>query len=129
MRDPVVRIDGLKEFKRATRLVSPIFARELNADLKRAARPIADEASRNAPRRTGRYANSIRVYSNAKGVSIGSRLPQANVVHWGGTIRPRGVPIKFRRRAVIWDAAERQSARLVDAVGDAMERSARKAGW
>lgn len=129
MPDPAVRVEGLREFRRALKGVSREFDRELRAELKDVGEDVAAEARRTAPRRTGQYANSIRVYANARGVSIGSRLPQAGVLHWGGSIRPRGVEIRFPRRAVITDAAERQTARIVDGVGDAVERAARKAGW
>jgi hypothetical protein len=124
-----VRVEGLREFRRDLRKLSPEVNRELTRELKTVAEPIAAEARALAPKRTGRYAASIRVYAAGAKVSIGSRLPQAGVLHWGGTIRPRGVPITFKRRPVIMEAADQQSERIVDGVGDAVERAARKAGW
>lgn len=130
-RDTGLRVEGLREFRRDLKRLSPELDRELAKEIKSAAQTVAREARADprTPRRTGRYANSIRVYAAKGGASVGSRLPQAGVLHWGGTIRPRGVPIEFPRRAVIFDAAERQSPRLVEDVGDAVERAARKAGW
>jgi hypothetical protein len=128
-RDAGVRVEGLREFRRELKRVSPAVDRELARELKRGGQAIADDASARAPRRTGKYASSIRVYAARGGVAVGSRLPQAGVLHWGGTIRPRGVPITFRARPVVLEAAERHMGRIVDDVGDAVETAARRAGW
>lgn len=128
-RDAGVRVEGLREFRRDLKRVNPAVSRELAAGLKTAAKRVADEAKTRAPRKTGAYADSFRVYAAKGGFSVGSRLPQAGVLHWGGTIRPRGVPITFKPRPVVMDAAEHQADRIVKDVGDAIETAARKAGW
>jgi hypothetical protein len=64
-----------------------------------------------------------------RGVSVGSRLPQAGVLHFGGTIRPRGVPITFPARPVISEALDSKTDRLVNEIGDALEQAAHRAGW
>jgi phage gpG-like protein len=90
---------------------------------------VAADAASNAPRRSGAYARSIKPYVTAKGASVGSRLPYAGVVHWGGTIRPRGVPIKFEPHPVISDALDRRTNEIVDDLGDAVDRApAKRAG-
>jgi phage gpG-like protein len=65
----------------------------------------------------------------ARGASVGSRLPQAGVLHFGGTIRPRGVPIAFPARPVISEAVDRNTDRIVNELGDAVEQAARRTGW
>jgi phage gpG-like protein len=90
---------------------------------------IAIEARVAAVKRTGRYAASIRPYVTARGASVGSRLPQAGVVHFGGTIRPRGVPITFPARPVISELVDRNTDRIVNELGDAVETAARRTGW
>src|ERR1044072_7305494 len=87
-----IRVQGLREFQRDLRKLEPETAKLLRADIKAVAERVAVEARSHAVRRTGRYAASIRPYVTARGASIGSRLPQAGVLHWGGTIRPRGGP-------------------------------------
>jgi hypothetical protein len=128
-RDVSVRVEGLREFRKALKRVSPELDKELRGELKTVAVAITAEARARSPKRTGAYAASIRPYMSGAKVSVGSRLPQAGVLHWGGTIRPRGVPIVFPRRPVVADAAERQADKTLDRMGDAVERAARKAGW
>lgn len=128
-RDAAVHVDGLREFRRDLKRVSPEVAKELAGDIKKVAESVAAEARSKAPRRTGAYAASIRPYAAKGGASVGSRLPQAGVLHWGGTIRPRGVDITFPRRPVVLEAAERQADQIVDRMRDAIEQAAKRAGW
>jgi hypothetical protein len=125
-RNAGVRVEGLREFRRDLRRVSPALDKELRGDIKKITESVAAEARGSAVRRTGAYAASIRAYA---GGVVGSRLPQAGVLHWGGTIRPRGVDITFRARPVVLQAVEHQSDRIVDRMGDAVDRAAKNAGW
>jgi hypothetical protein len=124
-----VRVDGLREFRRDLKRVSPEVNAGLRDELKRIGETVAAEARGAAVKRTGQYAASIRPYAAGAGVAVGSRLPQANVLHWGGTIRPRGALITFRSRPVISEAVEHQAGRIVDRMGDVIEQAARSAGW
>lgn len=124
-----VRVDGLREFQRDLKRLEPETAKLLRADIKAAAARVAVEARSAAVKRTGAYAASIRPYVTARGASIGSRLPQAGVLHFGGTIRPRGVPITFPARPVVSEAVDRNTDRIVNEIGDAVETAARRTGW
>lgn len=128
-RDNAVRLEGFKEFRRDLKRLQPMVEKELRKDIRAAAARVAAEAAANAPRVTGEYARSIRPYVTARGVSIGSRLPQAGVLHWGGTIQPRGTPFAITGRPVVSDALDRRTDDIVDALGDAVEIAARRAGW
>lgn len=127
--DSGVRVEGLREFRRDLKRVSPEVNAHLRDEMKRLGETVAAEARSAAVKRTGRYASSIRAYAAGPGVAVGSRLPQANVLHWGGTIRPRGVDITFQQRPVISQAVERHENQIVDRVGDMIERAARRGGW
>ena len=127
--DNAIRLEGFKEFRRDLKKLEPDVDKELRKDIRAAAAKVAVAAAVSAPRVTGEYAKSIRPYVTARGVSVGSRLPQAGVLHWGGTIRPRGVDIKFPARPVISDALDKQTDRIVEDLGDAVDRAARRAGW
>ena len=120
---------GFKEFRRDLKRLQPEAEKALRKDIKAAAGKVALAAQATAPRVTGAYAKSIRPYVTARGASVGSRLPQAGVLHFGGTIRPRGVPITFPARPVISLALDRQTDRIVDDLGDAIEQAARRVGW
>lgn len=124
-----VTVHGLREFQRDLKRLEPETAKLLRADIRAAAARVAVEARANAPRLTGRYAKSIKPYVTAKGVSIGSRVPYAGIVHWGGTIQPRGVPITFPARPVISDAVDHNADRLINDLGDAVETAAHRTGW
>ncbi len=122
-------MEGLRELQRDLKRVAPEAGRELGKELRGIAKDVAADAQARAPKRTGAYARSIRVYAAKGGAAVGSRLPQAGVLHWGGKIRPRGVEIRFARRPVVVEAAERMEREIVERAGDAVDRAARKTGW
>jgi hypothetical protein len=125
-----VEVKGAREFQRDLSRVPRDTARNTEDVLERNANLIAAEARARAPRQTGRYAASIRARpSREGGMTVGSDLPQAGVLHYGGTIRPRGVDIRFPARPVISDALEDRADKIVDEVGDAVDKAARRAGF
>lgn len=124
-----VVVVGLRELQRDLKRLEPETAKLLRTDIKVMAARIAGEARGNAVTRTGAYARSIRPYATMKGASVGSRLPQAGVLHFGGTIAPRGVPIEFAARPIISDALDRNTDRLVNEMADAVELAAHRTGW
>lgn len=124
-----VEVNGLAAFRRDVKRLDPAVAKELQGELKDAAGRVLDEARAGAPRRTGALAASLRVSLTTRGASIYSRLPYAPVVHWGGTIRPRGAAITFPRTEFVTRAAHDNAERLLEDVGDAVERAATRTGW
>jgi phage gpG-like protein len=127
--DVRVEIEGLREFRRDLRRLDSGIDRELRGSIREAAGKVAVTAAGLAPRRTGALARSIRPYVSGARASVGSRLPYAGVVHFGGMIRPRGVPISFKPTEFISRAVESHANALVDDLGDAIEHAARRAGW
>lgn len=127
--DVQVRVDGLREFRRDLKRVDNEADKELRKSIRTAALKVAAEAAASAPRRSGALAKSIRPYVSGARASIGSTLPYAGVVHWGGTIQPRGVDIRFPRTEFITKAVERHTDQIVDDIGDGIERAALRAGW
>lgn len=124
-----VTVTGLRELRKDLRRLPGQTNKELSGELKRAIGPVLVQARSLAPQRTGRLAGSLKPFVLGTRVGIRSRLPYANVVHWGGTISPRGTPIRFPRTEFITRAVEAQDDRFVDAVGDAVERAAKRLGW
>ena len=129
MADPVVKIEGLRDLRRVLRQTDVESARALQGGLKDAASVVATEAAAHAPRRSGALAKSIRPYAAGNKAGVRSRLPYAGVVHWGGTIKPRGVPIKFERRPFIAEAVDRKQDAIVARVAVALDAAVRRAGW
>ena len=99
------------------------------ASSRRSPRDVAAEAAPLAPRRTGALAASYKPFVTQRGAGVRSRLPYAPVIEYGGTIRPRGVPIEIARSQPVTRAVLRQQDRAVERAGDAVDRAARDSGW
>jgi phage gpG-like protein len=127
--DAAIRTQGLGELRRDMRRLAPLAAEELAESIEEAAGKVATTAGALAPRDSGALAHSIRPYVSGARASIGSTLPYAGVVHWGGTIRPRGVPITFPATEFISRAVEDHAGELVEDIADGVDRAARRAGW
>jgi phage gpG-like protein len=126
---PVIETHGVKEFQRDLRRMQPEVAKELRQEIKAGAGPILASARLSAPKLSGTLARSIKLSVTARGVSIYSTVPYAPVVHWGGTISPRGVDITFARTEFITKSVEARADELVDDIGDSVERVAERLGW
>lgn len=129
MADAAVHTQGLRELRRDLKRLDPLIDRELRDAIRDAADKVAVTAGALAPRDSGALAHSIRPFVSGPKASIGSALPYAGVVHWGGTISPRGVPITFPRTEFISRAVDDHTDALVEEVADGIDRAARKAGW
>lgn len=134
MADVTVRVEGLAQLRRDLRTMGAELDRELRDDLKRAAeREVLPTARALAPRKTGRLASSLRVTARGNRVSISSRVPYANVQHWGGTTG-RGHQLGHGATRVqgtyfITRAATQNLDRMTSAVGDEFIQFARRHGW
>lgn len=126
---PAIKIEGLAEFRRDLRKLDREADKELRGNIRAGAEKVLREAQADAPRRSGALARSLKISVTAKRASIYSNLPYAPVVHWGGTIKPRGVEIRFKRTEFISGAAERGADRLAEDIAQGVERAALRAGW
>lgn len=124
-----IEVEGLREFRRDLRRLEPEIDKQLRADIRKAVRTVAAEAAAIAPRRSGALAASYKPFVTSRGAGVASTLPYAPIIEYGGTINPRGVPIKFTRRMPVTVAAERAQARIVDRLGESVDAAARRAGW
>jgi phage gpG-like protein len=130
MSDPLsLKVEGLAAFRRDLRKVDREVDKDLRQDIKDAAGRVLVEARGLAPMRTGALARSLKVSVTAKGASVYSTLPYAPVLHWGGTIAPRGAQIRFPRTEFISGPAERAADRLAEEISESVERAALRAGW
>ncbi len=129
MADVRVHTQGLAELRRDLKRLDPLIDKELRESIRDAAGKVAVTAGALAPRDSGELAHSIRSYVSGTRASIGSTLEYAGVVHWGGTIDPRGVDIEFPRTAFITRAVTDHIDEIVEDIGDGVEQAARRAGW
>jgi hypothetical protein len=124
-----LEVNGLRELRRDLRRLDPALDKEVRRGFREASRPILQTAQGFAPNRTGQLARSLRISVTQRGIAITSTHPGAGVIHWGGTIEPRGYPIEFPRSAFAIRAGEAHLNRLADEMGDAVERAADSTGW
>ena len=124
-----VEIKGGRQLRAALRRTEPEADQSLKRELREAGARVALVGASKAPRRSGALQRSIRPYVTTRGISIGSTLPYAGVVHWGGTINPRGAPITFERRPFLEEAVEETADWILDQVAHGFDVAARKAGW
>jgi HK97 gp10 family phage protein len=127
-----VRIEGLRELRRDLKVIDRRLPAELNRRLKVAAEPVRAEAARRAPKRSGALAGSLKVRTAGSRLFIGSRLPYARVVHWGGRHpifgnRQRWVAVP--PRPFIDQAARANERKIENDVFDAIEDLMTKAGF
>jgi hypothetical protein len=128
-KDFEVHTEGLRDFRRDLKHLDPQLDKELRVELREAVGKVTAQAALLAPRRTGALARSYRPFVMQRSAGVRSRLPYAPVIEYGGTIRPRGVPILIQRSQPVTRAVERQTEQIVSEFADAVDRAARKAGW
>ena len=124
-----VYVKGLAEFRRDLRRTDREALKEVQAGTRKAAKLVAEAAARLAPRRTGRLAESYRGTTSGNRGIVYSNLVYAPIVEFGGTISPRGVDIKFRRQEPVARALALNTERIVDSIGDGIDRAASRTGW
>jgi phage gpG-like protein len=128
-RDVDIRVDGLREFRRDLKRLDNEADKELQRGIRDGAQKVLTAARAAVPRQSGALARSLKISVTARKASIYSNLPYAPVVHWGGEIKPRGVPIRFPRTEFASKAAEQGADQLVEDIADGVERAARRTGW
>lgn len=129
MAEARVQTQGLAQLRRDLKRLDPLIDRELRDAIREAADKVAVTAGARAPRDSGALAHSIRPFVSGAKASVGSTLPYAGVVEFGGVIRPRGVPITFRPAGMVGRAVEDHADQIVEDIGDGIDRAARRAGW
>lgn len=97
-----VRVEGLKELKRALKSADKDVKTAMRKGNKEAAQVVATQAKIEAPVRTGRLAAAIKASAGLGDASVragGSKVPYAGPIHFGWMSRPnkskgwRGGPI------------------------------------
>ena len=134
-----IKAPGLSKLRRDFKRLAPEVDLALKGELLIVARPVLERGKQLTPQggpNPGKLMRSERISVANRGVSIGSRLPYAAVIHWGGSTgkghRP-GVPwsgsvlVKpslFRSRAL-----EEHEPEIMVGMGAAVERAAVRTGW
>jgi len=124
-----VKTQGLNQTLRALNRVNKDAGKEVKRGLREIAKKVRADARPLAPVKTGKLAASYRYSATNKGAAVGSSLPYAGVVEFGGTIRPRGVPIKFKPSRPLGRAVQKDTAHIEEELGRLFDDLARRNGF
>lgn len=127
--DVTIKVHGLTELRRDLKAMERTLPRELTKMLREAIKPALPPARSGAPHRSGALAGSMRVGAAGSKAFLRSRLPYAAVIHWGGVVRPMGVPIRFKSRPFASEAIESKADEIVGKLGDEFDHFASRHGW
>jgi phage gpG-like protein len=128
MAGPVV-VGGIGDLRRSLRATDRDGLKAVQAVTKAAAQLVATDARQRAPRRTGALADSIRATTSGNSGIVRSPLPYAKVHEYGGTIRPRGVPITIKRSAFVASALDDKAEEVGKALAAGFDALAVRRGW
>lgn len=135
-----VRVEGLADLRRRLKAVRPELVTELRQAEMAAAQVIAADAAERAPRGTRplpknrrlRLHEAIRPIVRGTKIYVGAtaaKAPHGNVNHWGGTIHPRGKPIRFPPTRFILHAFDARRGEFIGLLADAIERVITRNGF
>lgn len=130
-------VEGMESLQRALKEVDPNIRKEMRKELRTAARPVLATARTLTPRGpTGNLQRSLKVSVTNNGIALGSRLPYANLIHWGGSTGKGHVvgrrwsgAVKVRESLFLSRALESNEDELMDALDRAVDRAAAQAGF
>jgi hypothetical protein len=128
MTRPAIDTAGISDLLRDLRKIDKRLGASLVSELRLVGNKARDRVrtSTQTPYRTGRTRRSVKTSVRRGGISLYSNLPQAPVWHWGGTIKPRGVPITFPRTEFVAkevrDASKDTEAELAGVLEATAER-------
>lgn len=90
-----IKVEGLRELVAALEQADARFLPELDEIHRTISRLVVQEAEREAPRRSGRLASSLRARGSPKSATVaggGRTVPYFGVQEFGGTVPKRGRP-------------------------------------
>lgn len=125
-----VQVEGLAQLRRDVRSMDKELGKELTRELKAAAEVVLPAARALTPKRSGKLAGSLRAAAAGNKASIRSSVVYANAVHWGtGVRRGKPGPHNIAPRKFVVHAVDANQDRIVEAMGDALEKFADRHGW
>lgn len=125
-------IPRLKTFMRDLKKIDPALAKATNRRFRDAAGKVASDASRRAPKKSGRLARSIRPKVTAReGAAVAASAPYAAVHEYGGRHRVfgRGRWVTQRPQPYLRPAVAANKNEFFRAADDAVREAAREAGF
>jgi hypothetical protein len=109
------------------KVIQKASEKALLAEMRRVGNEARDyvRAGHGPPYETGALRKSVKTSVRRKStIALYSNLPQAPVWEWGGTIRPRGVPINIPKTQFVTGAAKKFGDHIDDELAVAFDRIA-----
>lgn len=125
--EATVRVEGLPALRRALKEVEPQVTQELRGELKQIADRVAREAAGRATASSFGYRGAATAGLRASVQSTGPKGFVARFLEFG--FHPGGGSTFVQGRNFVGGTLEQMEERIVDEVGDAIDRAAGDAGW
>lgn len=154
MPQAAISVVGLRELRSAFRKIDKSLLPELRTELKDAVDIVSRDVQSVIPKKTGRAAASVRATSGGNTIYLkagGARVPYYGWLDFGGRLPAKRVtgrnamfggslehPVRYvrggtrdklREGRYLYPAIRRNTPKIVDAAGDAVENAARRAGF
>lgn len=134
-----VRVTNLLEVRRSLKGIRDGLKELRQAEIE-AAKIVAEDAARRAPRgtrplpanRRKRLHEAVKPLVKGTKVYVGATArdaPHGNVNHWGGTITPRGKPIRFPPRRFIIEAFKAKREEFIVLLAARLDELFRRNGF
>jgi hypothetical protein len=132
---PVIDTGGIADLLRDLRKIDKALGASLFAELRAVGNEARDKIRNStAPPygpvdskgKIGRKRKSVKTGVKRGQISLYSNEPDAAVWHWGGTIKPRGVPITIPRTEFISAEVLRESEGIEEKLAGVLEGTARR---
>lgn len=133
---PQVGLVGARSLRRDLNRMIPGTGKLVTGVLRETIQPLAADARSRAPVGTGendphpgQLRDRLRGVAYSTNASIRDTLPYAPVHEFGGTIRPKGTPIKIEGKHFVYDAIDAQKDDIIAKLTEAFGPWARRYGW
>lgn len=132
-----IRVDGLTDFRKKVKKLSPNVAKNFRKELKGVAEIVAADARAHTPVVTGHAAASVRATTSGSNVAVragGDAAPYYPWLDFGGLLKPTGGRRNYIERERIkkgrylYVAIDRHHDELMGAAQTAIEHAARDSG-
>jgi hypothetical protein len=127
----MIDVAGIRNLARDFGLIDKSLRAALIKEIRNSGDKLRDEirSSDAPPYKSGRLRSSVRTSVRGGSLSLYSREPYANVQHWGGTISPKGTPIKIRKTLFVYGPATKATPRITEEMAVLLDLTAVRYGF
>jgi len=128
-----IEVPGLAKLRRDLRAIDKDLGKAVTDHIRDVVRPIRDDARSKLRERSkdpqNRIEKTVKHSVTAKGASLYSDHDGSAVQNWGGTIKPRGVPIEIKGKRYLDGAVYENTAHVEEELGRSLDVIADRNGF